>query len=129
MATIPTNTSDSSASAFDSLLGGYKTYIAAGLGILANFLAAFDIYSVTPEQLVAINGIAALIVLIFLRMGTKKAQVAAVSAQVSAQGAKQAAGQTATMVARQNPVQSAVAANAQSMNAPQRVDPSRFDRT
>lgn len=125
MASNAPNQNVANAGAFDTLLGGWKTYLTAGIGIIINAVGAFDIYDFTTEQITSINGIVIMAAAIFLRMGIKKAQSSAASAQVSAQGAKQAA----TMIARQSPVQSAVAANAQSLNAPQVVDPTRFDRT
>lgn len=97
------NTPTPNASAFDTVLGGWKTYLTAGIGIIINAIGAFDIYDFTTEQITSINGIVIMAAAIFLRMGIKKAQSSAASAQVSAQGAKQAA----TMAARQNPVQSA----------------------
>ncbi len=78
-------------SAFDSSLGGWKTYLSAGLGIVFNVLTAFNIFNPTPEQMTAINGAAVLLTAIFLRMGIKKAQASAVKAEVSAVKAEQAA--------------------------------------
>lgn len=63
--------------AFDTFLGGYKTYIIAGLGIVFNALAAFHVWTPTPEQSMAVNGVAVLLTAIFLRMGVRKAQTAA----------------------------------------------------
>jgi hypothetical protein len=80
---------NSDMSAFDSNLGGWKTYLTAGSGIVFNFLAAFNIFSPTPEQMTAINGALVLLTVIFLRMGVKKAQASAAKAEVSAVQAAQ----------------------------------------
>jgi hypothetical protein len=65
--------------AFDSLLGGYKTYLTAATGILFNILAVFHVWNLTADQLTAVNGGIVLLAAAFLRMGVKKAQDAATS--------------------------------------------------
>lgn len=60
--------------AFDTFLGGYKTYVTAALGIIINMLAAFNVWNPTPEQLAAVNGVVVLFTAIFIRMGIKKVE-------------------------------------------------------
>lgn len=71
------------ASVFDGFMAGYKTYIAAGLGICFDVLSAFHVYTLTPEQVTAVNGVAILGAAIFLRLGVHKAQKAAQGAQAA----------------------------------------------
>ena len=80
----PTNDTN----AFDGFLAGYKTYIAAALGIAFNVLAAFHVWSPTPEQVTAVNGVAVLGTAIFLRLGVRKAQKAAQGARAAVEKAQ-----------------------------------------
>lgn len=80
---------------FDSLLGGYKTYITAGLGIIINVLNVFDILTLTTEQMTAINGAVILLAAVFLRLGIGKAQLAAV---LSAKQSKETEQATQTQI-------------------------------
>lgn len=73
--TVKTNTTTAdTSSTFDSILGGYKTYITAGIGIVFNVLTAFNVWNPTTEQTMAINGAIVLLAAAFLRAGVKKAQ-------------------------------------------------------
>jgi len=74
--------------AFDGFLAGYKTYIAAGLGICFDVLSAFHVVALTPEQTTAVNGLAVLLAAVFLRLGVRKAQKAAQGAQAAVEKAQ-----------------------------------------
>lgn len=71
MTTSRTSNSDST---FDTILGGYKTYITAAIGIVFNVLTSFNVWNPTPEQTTAINGAIILLAAAFLRAGVKKAE-------------------------------------------------------
>lgn len=58
-------------SVFDTLIGGNKTYITAGVGIVIDSLATFGIWSPTPKEITEINGLVILIAAIFIRSGIK----------------------------------------------------------
>ena len=66
--------------AFDDLLGGYKTYITAGIGVVYNLVTAFGLWNPTEQQNVAVNGVIFALAALFIRLGVKKAQHAAVQA-------------------------------------------------
>jgi hypothetical protein len=65
---------------FAAYLSGSKTYVTAASGIILNLLSAFHVFTPTAEQLTALNGAVILAAAVFLRMGVKKAEVAAKSA-------------------------------------------------
>lgn len=64
-------TTATDSSTFDTILGGYKTYITAGIGIVFNVLTAFNIWNPTAEQTMAINGAIVLLAAAFLRAGIR----------------------------------------------------------
>lgn len=65
-------TANSDSSTFDTILGGYKTYITAAIGIVFNVLTAFNVWNPTTEQTMAVNGAIVLLAAAFLRAGIKK---------------------------------------------------------
>jgi hypothetical protein len=68
------STTQQDSSTFDSILGGYKTYITAAIGIVFNVLTAFNVWNPTTEQTMAVNGAVVLLAAAFLRAGLKKVE-------------------------------------------------------
>lgn len=58
-------------SVFDTILGGNKTYITAGIGIVIDSLATFGVWSPTPKEITEVNGLVVLVAVIFIRSGIK----------------------------------------------------------
>jgi hypothetical protein len=71
-------------SSFSGLAANYKTYVVAAVGVIGNALTVFHVVTLTPDQLLSANAVIGMFVAIFLRMGVKKAQVAAANAGAAA---------------------------------------------
>jgi len=95
-------------SAFSGLTGNYKTYVAAFVGIVGNALAVFHVVTLTPDQLLSANAVVGMVVAIFLRMGVKKAQVAAADATSAANRAATTVAMAANSIPIPKPVSTAL---------------------